>query len=68
MAILGIRVQISTLFVFPPLPKWSPCLVNFCFVAYLEAVKADPGGLSAMAVHISLSSLNLIISTDSSDR
>lgn len=43
-------------------------MVNFCFVAYLEAVKADPGGLSAMAVHTSLSSLNLIISSDSSDR
>lgn len=31
-------------------PKWSPCLANFYFVAYLEAVKTDPGGPSAVIV------------------
>lgn len=35
---------------FSPPSKWSPCLVNFYFVAYLEAVKTDPGGPSAVIV------------------
>lgn len=33
-----------------PPPKWSPCLVNFYFVVYLEAVKTNPGGPSAVTV------------------
>lgn len=35
---------------FSPPPKWSPCLVNFFLVAYLEAVKTDPRGPSAVMV------------------
>lgn len=35
---------------FSSVPKWSPCLVNFYFVAYFEAVKTDPGGPSAVIV------------------
>lgn len=33
-----------------PPPKRSPCLVNFYFVVYLEAVKTNPGGPSAVTV------------------
>lgn len=35
---------------YSPPPKWSPCLVNFYFVVYLEAVKTNPGGPSAVTV------------------
>lgn len=40
----------STPCLFSPPPKWNPCLVNFYFVAYLEAVKTDPRGPSAAIV------------------
>lgn len=40
----------STPCLFSPPLKWSPCLVNFYFVAYLEAVKTDPRGPSAVIV------------------
>lgn len=35
---------------FSPPPKWSPCLVNFYLVAYLEAVETDRRGPSAAMV------------------
>lgn len=35
---------------FPLHQNGAPCLVNFYFVAYLEAVKKDPGGPSAVIV------------------